>query len=93
MRISGALLASSESTLAKIKGQSDWRQEVDALESNSDEKAIIDIITANIVLTIQCSGITMIGELYKNINAYAQDASQHISIDVDNVIYQVMRNL
>ncbi|MCJ8350033.1 hypothetical protein [Moritella sp.] len=93
MRISGALLTSSESTLAKIKGQSNWQQEVDALESNSDEQAVIDIITANIILTIQCSGITMIGELYKNIDVYAQDASQHIKIDVDNVIHKVMRNL
>jgi len=93
MRISGALLASSESTLAKIKGQSNWQQEIDALESKSDEQAVINIITANIVLTIQCGGITMIGELYKNINVYAQDASQHIKIDVDDVIHKVMRNL
>ncbi|KXO07003.1 hypothetical protein AKG98_2778 [Moritella sp. JT01] len=93
MRICGTLLTSSESTLAKIKGQSNWQQEIDALKSNSDEQAVIDIITANIVLTIQCSGITMIGELYKNINVYAQDASQHIKIDVDNVIHKVMRNL
>ena len=93
MRISGALLTSSESTLAKIKGQSNWQQEIDALESNSDELAVVSIITANIVLTIQCGGITMIGELYKNINVYAQDASQHIKIDVDNVIHKVMRNL
>jgi len=93
MRISDALLTSSESTLAKIKGQSDWRQEIDALELNSDEQAVIDIITANIVLTIQCSGITMIGELYKNIEVYAQDASRYIKMDVDNVIHKVMRNL
>jgi len=93
MRISSALLASSESTLAKIKGQSEWRQEVGSLNANTDEQAVIDIITANIVLTIQCSGITMIGELYKNIDVYAQDASLHIKIDVDNVIHKVMRNL
>ncbi|EDM66136.1 MAG: hypothetical protein COA76_04270 [Moritella sp.] len=93
MRISDALLTSSESTLTKIKGQSDWRQEINALELNSDEQAVIDIITANIVLTIQCSGITMIGELYKNIDVYAQDASQHININVDDVIHKVMRNL
>lgn len=93
MRISDALLTRSESTLAKIKGQSDWQQEVNALNSSSDEQAIIDIITANIVLTIQCGGITMIGELYKNIEIYAQDASLHIKIDVDSVIHKVMRNL
>jgi len=93
MRISDALLTSSERTLAKIKGQSDWRQEINALELDSDEQAVIDIITANIVLTIQCSGITMIGELYKNIEVYAQDAARYIKIDADNVINKVMRNL
>lgn len=93
MRISGALLTSSETTLAKIKGQSDWLQEVNALGSSSDEQAVIDIITANIILTIQCGGITMIGELYKNIEVYAKDASQHIKLDVDNIIHKVMRNL
>ncbi|MDX2319668.1 MAG: hypothetical protein QNK26_03610 [Moritella sp.] len=93
MRISSALLTSSESTLAKIKGLSEWQKEIEALNSNSNEQAVVDIITANIVLTIQCGGITMIGELYKNIEIYAQDASQHIKIDVDNVIHKVMRNL
>ncbi|SQD77375.1 hypothetical protein [Moritella yayanosii] len=93
MRISGALLTSSKSTLAKIKGQSNCQQEVNALEPNSDEQAVIDIITANIILTIQCGGISMIGELYKNVDVYAQDASQHININVDNVIHKVMRNL
>ncbi|QUM76643.1 hypothetical protein HWV00_10605 [Moritella sp. 24] len=93
MRISSQLLTSSESTLAKIKGQSDWQQEINALELNSDEQAVINIITANIVLTIQCGGITMIGELYKNINIYAQDAAQYIDINVDDVIHKVMRNL
>jgi CobQ-like glutamine amidotransferase family enzyme len=93
MRISSALLTSSESTLAKIKGKSEWRQEIDSLDLNSDEQAVIDIITANIVLTIQCSGITMIGELYKNIEIYAQNAAQYIEVDVENVIHKVMRNL
>ncbi|WP_017220061.1 hypothetical protein [Moritella dasanensis] len=93
MRISSALLTSSESTLAKIKGQSEWRQEVDSLNSSSDEQAVIDIITANIFLTIQCGGITMIGELFKNIEVYAQDASLHIKLDVSNVIYKVMCRL
>ena len=93
MRISDALLTSSESTLARIKGKSDWRQEISALEVNSDEQAVIDIITANIILTIQCGGITMIGELYKNVEIYAQDASRYVEVNADTVIHKVMRNL
>jgi len=93
MRISQTLLTNSESTLAKIKDLSDWRQEINALGASSDEQAVVDIITANVILTIQCGGITMIGELYKNVEVYAQDASQQIEVNADTVIHKVMRNL
>jgi len=93
MRISQTLLKNSESTLAKIKDLSDWRQEINALGANSDEQAVVDIIIANIILTIQCGGITMIGELYKNVEIYAQDASRQVEVNADTVIHKVMRNL
>ncbi len=93
MRISGELLSSTDDTLHKIKAGSDWREQISAMDSSSDEQAVTDIITANIIRTIQCGGISMIGELYKNIEVYAQDASQTIELDVPKVINNVMRNL
>ena len=93
MRISGELLSSTDDTLNKITAGSDWRQQIIAMSSSSDEQAVTDIITANIIRTIQCGGISMIGELYKNIEVYAQDASQTIELDVPKVINNVMRNL
>lgn len=93
MRISGELLSSTDDTLHKIKSGSDWREQIRAMGSSSDEQAVTDIITANVIRTIQCGGISMIGELYKNIEVYAQDASQTIELDVPKVINNVMRNL
>jgi hypothetical protein len=93
MRISGKLLSSTDDTLNKIKTTSGWRQQIFAIASKSDEQAVCEIITANIIRTIQSGGISMIGELYQNVETYAHDASQVIDIDEIKVISNVMRNL
>lgn len=93
MRISEKLLSNTGNTLSKVKEVSGWRQQINAMNSRSDEQAVTDIITANVIRTIQCGGISMIGELYMNIEIYAQDAAQEIDIDVKKIIFKVMRNL
>ncbi len=93
MRISEKLLSNTENTLDKIKSASGWHQQISAMKSRSDEQAVTDIITANIVRTIQCGGISMLGEIYKNIEVYAQDAAQDVDIDATKIIHKVMRNL
>lgn len=93
MRISGQLLSDAGDTMDRIQNATSWEQQIRAIKSTSDEDAVSQIITANIIKTIQTGGISMIGELNRNIEAFAHDAAQNIGVDESKVISEVWRHL